>query len=396
MKGYKYIIIGLIIPFLSLQSIFAQETKDQPFKKTLRMEGRIMYDFTFLSAGDYTFSGNEFRRLRLAAKGNVSKRLSYSMDFDFTGGKIAYRNVYLKYTMPGKYGFLTMGSFEVPTGLDMLTSSKYITFIERALVVTTQYGKHNTGFEYTNQKLLDGKIGLQLAATFNGVSSVAHQDKSLGGGVNFIGRLVGKVFENKKKRQLIHLGINYENRRDDQENFGYKAFKTENNMGETTATPSVGKLENTSDIGFELAATFGSFSIQGEYEAGSIVTDVDVFKTKSYYGYISYFITGEHRPYKNGIFGRVKPKSEFMKGGLGAIELVARYSVMDLNDNLDVKGTDDNDYKIANITLGVNWHLNKYTRLMYNYVNGNHNDLAPISYDNKNLTGHLTRFQMDF
>ena len=378
-------------------SVIAQETVDKPFKKTLKMEGRMMYDFTFLKAGDYSFAGNKFRRLRLAAKGKVSERVSYSMDLDLTGGKIAYRNVFLRYTFPEKYGFLTVGSFEVPTGLDMLISSKYITFIERAFVVTTQYGKHNTGFEYSNHKLVDGKMGLQLATTFNGVPSLAHQDKKLGGGVNFIGRLVGLVYENKEKRQLLHLGINYENRRDEVEDFGYKPFKTENNMGKTTAINSVGNLKNTSDIGFELATSFGPISIQGEYEIGSIITDVDVFKTNSYYGYISYFITGEHRPYKNGVFGRVTPKSEFMKnGGIGAIELVARYSVMDLNGNMDVNNVDNNDYKIGNITIGFNFHLNKNTRIMYNYVNGNHNDLAPVSYNGENLSGHLTRFQIDF
>ncbi len=37
----------------------------------------------------------------------------------------------------------------------MLTSSKYITFIERAFVTETQYGKHNAGFEYANYELLD-------------------------------------------------------------------------------------------------------------------------------------------------------------------------------------------------------------------------------------------------
>ncbi len=391
--------LTIAFALLGIMSINAQEKIDtkEAFKPSMKMEGRIMYDFTFLSAGDYEFSGNKFRRLRLAAKGNVSKNVSYSADFDFTGGKIAYRNVFLRYKMPKNFGQLTVGSFEEPTGLDMLTSSKYITFIERALVTTTQYGKHNAGFEYANYNLFDDKVGLQLAYTFNGVSSQAHQDEELEGGANFIGRVVGKVFESKEKQQLIHLGVNYEYRNDVKEDFSYKSFKTENNMGQTTAITSVGNLKNTSDIGFELAGTFGSLSVQGEYEAGAIITDVDTFKSKSYYGYVSYFITGEHRPYKKGIFTRVKPKKEFMKdGGLGAIELVARYSVMDLNENIDVNGNDSNDYKIANITVGFNWHFNKHTRFMYNFVSGDHNALAPIEYNNSSLTGHLIRFQVDF
>jgi len=379
-------------------TVNAQEkiNKEEVFKPSIKMEGRIMYDFDFLSAGDYEFAGSEFRRLRLAAKGKLTKRISYSADFDLTAGKIAYRNVYIKYTMPANYGNLTIGSFDEPTGLDMLTSSKYITFIERAMMTVTQYGKYNTGFRYANQKLLGGKMGVQLAYTFNGVGSEAYKDKALEGGANFIGRITGKVLENKEKRQLIHLGVNYEFRNDVKDDFGYK-FRTENHMGKKTSITSVGAFKNTSDIGFELAANFGSLSFQTEYELASIVTDVDTYKTNGYYGYVSYFITGEHRAYKNSIFSRVKPKKEFLKdGGLGAIELVARYSVMDMNDNMDVNGNDSNDYKIANITLGFNWHLNKNTRFMYNFVSGDHNALAPAEYNNKNLTGHLMRFQVDF
>ncbi len=399
MKNIRISIITIALALVGVMSINAQEKKgtDNVFKPSIKMEGRIMYDFNFLSAGDYEFSGSKFRRLRLAAKGKLSKNISYSADFDFTGGKIAYRNVFIKYTMPSNYGNITIGSFDEPTGLDMLTSSKYITFIERAMMTATQYGKYNTGFRYANQKLLDGKMGVQLAYTFNGKASLAYQDDALEGGANFIGRVTGKILEDKEKRQLVHLGVNYEYRNDVRDDFSYKGFKTENSMGEKTIVSSVGNLKNTSDIGFEFAATFGSISLQSEYELASIVTDVDTYKTKGYYGYVSYFITGEHRPLKNSIFGRVKPKKEFLEdGGFGAIELVARYSVIDLNDNLDVTGNDSNDYNIANITLGFNWHLNKHTRFMYNFISGNHNDLALVEYDDNSLIGHLIRFQVDF
>lgn len=399
MKKISLFILSFLFLGLGIHITNAQE--DTSFKRSLKMEGRIMYDFNFLSAGDtYSFAGNKFRRLRIAAKGKVSESISYSLDFELTGGKVAYRNVFLRYTLPGVYGNITIGSFEEPTGLDMLTSSKYISFIERAMMTTTQFEKNNAGFRYSNQKLLDGKMGVQLAYTFNGKGSAAFQDNALYGGANFIGRITGKVIENKEKRQLVHLGVNYEYRNDEIENFSYKAFKTENSMGEKTTIASVGNLKNTSDIGFELAATFGSLSFQSEYELASIVTDIDTYKTNGYYGYVSYFITGEHRPYKKSVFGRVKPKKEFMKdGGLGAIELVARYSVMDLNGNKDLTNTDNDDYSIANITLGFNWHLTSHTRFMYNYVNADHNSLETdnnINYGNNKLVGHLVRFQIDF
>lgn len=369
----------------------AQESKKETvFQPTIKMEGRIMFDFNFLSAGDYSLTGNEFRRVRLAAKGNVTKNIGYKAEFDFAGGEVNFRDVYLKYTLPNSNGSITIGSFTEPSSLDNMTSSKYITFFERSMLSNTQPFKYATGIMYDNQQLFDGNIGLQLAYTFNGDTSKAFKDSSVDGGANIIARVTTAILKDSEKNQLVHLGINYERRDNNSNEYNYK-FRVENHMGEKFTVDAPGNFENTNDIGFEVASTFGSLSIQGEYEISSIKTNIDTYKVNGYYGFVSYFITGEHRPYKNSFFGRVKPKKEFMKdGGLGAVELVARYSTMDLTD---YQGDNTGD-KITNLTVGFNWYLNKNTRIMYNYTNGDFNDFA--IYGDDNLNGHLIRFQVDF
>ena len=394
MKTIKTTII-LVFVFAFSNILKAQDT-EVVFKPTMKIEGRIMYDFNFLSAGDYEFAGNEFRRVRLAAKGKVAKNIGYKAEFDFAGGAVNFRDVYLKYTLPNKNGKLLLGSFTEPSSLDNMTSSKYITFFERSMMSNTQPFKYNAGIMYDNQHLFDGKMGLQLAYTFNGDKSEAFKDKHLEGGSNFIARATTAVINDKETHKVVHLGVNYETRNNEGGEYGYK-FRTENHMGKKTGIGVSSDFENTSDIGFELATTFGSLSVQGEYEMTSVKTKDETFKGNGYYAFVSYFLTGEHRPYKNSSFGRVKPKKVFGKdGGLGAVELVARYSVMDYNNFFDVDNNDDNDYKISNITVGFNWHLNNHTRVMYNFVSGDHGDLAPVDYDDNSLTGHLIRFQIDF
>jgi phosphate-selective porin OprO/OprP len=113
---------------------------------------------------------------------------------------------------------------------------------------------------------------------------------------------------------------------------------------------------------------YGPLSVQGEYFHNSInrkaATDLSV---NGWYGQASYFLTGESRPYsaKSGTFGRVKPNNPFSlkEGGLGAWELAARYSSIDLNDGTALQGG-----AVKDITLGVNWYLNSHTRLMANYI----------------------------
>ncbi|MEE9350567.1 MAG: porin [Flavobacteriaceae bacterium] len=392
MKTLKTIIVLILFTALSFNM------NAQDFKKTLKMEGRVMYDFNFLSDGDdYNLAGNEFRRMRLAVKGKLTPSVSYLVDLDLTANKIAYRSVYVKFAAPDKIGSLTVGSFSEPTGLDMMTSSKYITFQERAMMFATQGGKYGAGFRYDNYKLLDEKMSLQLAYTFNGTPI----DTNIEGGANFIGRVTGKVIENKDKNQLVHLGINYELRNNDVDSYNMGKFRFENHMGDKFNTPTIGdatdQFKNTSDLGFEVATVLGPLSIQGEYELASVKTENETYKSAGYYGYVSYFITGESRAYKKGAFSRVKVKNNFSfkDKTYGAVELVARYSVMDFN-GYDVDDTSNDNIAISNITAGLNWYLNPNTRIMYNYVNGEFNDINQFGTDGEKLTGHLVRFQIDF
>ena len=105
----------------------------------------------------------------------------------------------------------------------------------------------------------------------------------------------------------------------------------------------------------------------------------------SYYGQISYFITGESRPYKSSLdgFGRVTPNSNY-GDGKGAIELVARISNMNL--------TAGNEGTLDNITVGLNWYLNPNTRVMLNYVRGEMTKGTEISTEN----AAMMRVQVDF
>lgn len=86
----------------------------------------------------------------------------------------------------------------------------------------------------------------------------------------------------------------------------------------------------------------------------------------------------------------MKPIRNFdWNGGSGAIELKARYSGIDLNDE-DFDGGRLND-----LTLGVNWYLNPNTRVMFDYVRAdieNHPDFN----DDGEADLFATRFQIDF
>ena len=76
------------------------------------------------------------------------------------------------------------------------------------------------------------------------------------------------------------------------------------------------------------------------------------------YLYAGLFLTDDTHPYnsKTAEFGRVRPK-----GDVGALEIAARASYVDMDDQ-DVKSGTSTAY-----TLGLNWYANANVRLYLNY-----------------------------
>jgi phosphate-selective porin OprO/OprP len=98
--------------------------------------------------------------------------------------------------------------------------------------------------------------------------------------------------------------------------------------------------------------------------------------------FVAWNVTGETRPYKpaGGYFNAVSPARPVGMGGLGAIELVLRYSDVDL-DAGTLRGG-----KFRRITPMVNWHLSDNIRLEFAYGYG--------ELDRFDLTGKTRFFTM--
>jgi len=377
------IVTVILLSFFFVGILSAQEEK---FKKTVKINGRIQADYEFLQRDnvDAKFNGFEFRRVHLSAAGKISPSLKYKVETNFAHGDIGFRDVYIKYTNK-KLGNFAIGSMAEPTSLNAATSSKYITFFERSMVTSLDNFRWGTGLHYENFGLLDGKLTFQMALTNNGSSGDGFKDANLEVGNNFVARFTSAPIVNKETNQVLHLGFNYASR-------PYKdlKFRAENHMGDkySYAFPSA---TGRQIIGAELGTTLGAISVQGEYKTLSLDNDIDKdYTVSSYYAMASYFLTGEHRPYKHGAFGRVKPKKDIDHEGFGAVELVARYSNTTTSQDV-VDANIGKPDQINNITVGFNWYLTSNARIMYNYImTDDKNDTLG------NLSGHLIRVAIDF
>ncbi len=346
----------------------------------MRIGGRLHNDWTWIGADSAirdeftdTNDGVQFRRARLYIRGDAHDFMHWRLQFDFAGSDVAFRDVYAAFTdiLPFR---VAVGQFKEPFSLDELTSSNNITFIERALP-TAFAPSRNVGIMFSDS-VMDQQM-TWAAGVFRETDDRGRAVAS--SGYNATGRVTYTPIYENEGADVLHLGAayTYKNPQDNEYRVRQRPeagiterfIDTQSPAGQDISTDNVGIL------GLETAWVNGPFSLQGEYmkamaDGKGAQQDVDF---DGWYVQGSYWLTGENRNYSrgSGTFGYVNPIDNFGKdGGLGAWELAARYSELDLNDK-NIEGG-----KLENITVGLNWHLNPNARVMWNYVNADRKQIG--------------------
>lgn len=366
------------------------DSADGAFK--LKIGGRIMNDWAWMSQDDEIETavgeledGTEFRRARLYVEGTIYERMIFKAQYDFAGGDADFKDVYIGLKKLPTLGTLKVGHFKEPFSLEELTSSKYITFMERSLPIAFAPSR-NTGIGVMNA-VLDKRMTWALGI-FRDTDSFG-DGAGDGGGYSFTTRVTGLPWYEDKGRKLLHLGFAW-SRRDPEDDVVRFSQRPEVHLAPRFVDTEEFAATQIDLLGVETALVYGPASVQGEYIHADVETrsgsDPDF---SGFYVTGSYFLTGEHRKYKesSGAFSRVKPKNNFLdgKGGLGAWELAVRYSEIDLDDrDAGILGGELHDF-----TFGINWHLNPNARVMLNYVLS---ELEGVG--DADLVG--MRFQVDF
>jgi phosphate-selective porin OprO/OprP len=306
--------------------------------------------------------GSLIRRGRIALATRFHRDWSLRAEYDFTNQNMdirGFQDLYLRYTGVRHSAFM-IGNLKEPIGLEWQTSSKNTTFMERALS-TALLPPYHMGFAAsTHGKSWSLKGGVFGDTLNDGISE--------GNGWGTTGRV---TFSPAHKKSLtLHFGLSgsYRERGAQSSNLRFSS-RPEANV-ENVRFINTDSIRNVMDYklaGLEFAVLSGPFSVQAEYLRTFINRNRgrDDLQFDGWYAYASWFITGESRKYepKSGKFVHVKPKHKFdLNGGWGAFEVAARYSEADLNDQRISGGRE------SNVTLGVNWYLNPYIRLMANYI----------------------------
>lgn len=322
---------------------------------SFELGGRLMIDGASYNEDEVTLGdGTEVRRARIEAKGTLFSDWGYELGIDFADSDADVKDAYLEYLgwWPAS---IKIGQFKEPFSLEEMTSSKYITFMERALPNDFAPGRHIGIGLHTYGESWTAASGLFGGALDDDVDDEGDEQWSLTGRVTYAPW--------RGDRQTLHLGTAFSYQTPDDERKVKFNARPESHITDVKYlnTGTIKEVDRISLFGLESALVQGPFSLQGEYIHTRVDRDMnlDSLDFDGWYIYGSWFLTGESRIYKaqKGSFGRVNPTTD-----MGAWELALRFSHMDLTDGEFTGGEADQ------ITLGLNWYVNPQTRFMLNYV----------------------------
>lgn len=368
----------------------------------LEIGGRFIQDWIAWGSVDDALcacpqDATEVRSAYISAKGKLGSHLRFKVDYDVAGGEVGVKDVYVEvFGIPG-VGSARVGHWTMPMGLDLITSTKNLSFMEGGSCMALAPGR-NSGFMLWNA-FAGGRVTAELGA-FRDVNDFAEGAGS-GEGGSVAGRVTALAVNADGGKKLLHVAVSGMRWDPVGSEARFKArpeLHLADNLVDTGAMP----VDAGTTVGAEFGGVYGPAHLQGEYLMTSLsaiagaepARDGYLADDPSFSGYYiqgGYFLTGESRGYKSTSFDRTKVKKDFLdEDGWGAWEVMARYSSLDLNDeDAGVRGG-----KMDDVTLGLSWYMSSNAKLLFNYVMATLSDADGGEVGNESALG--ARMQFDF
>lgn len=338
---------------------------------TFEPRGRIMLDYsgTFGSAYDArNIKGTTARNARLGAAGDIGK-LSYKIDVDFADDLTSVKDAWIGYSTrlfdhPVEY---YLGNRLKDRGIDGSGTLSRQPFMERNAVASLGAGVNG----YYG---LGGYVKVFGANWHVGASITGDDLDNTGDTSDSLMYSVRATYAPIKARQgFVHLGswYYYEKLGDDVTSINntprIAQFFNDNLR---VSASSIADPTRDEAYGYELGGVFRNFWTLGEWTRRRIdSSSADVVDRHASSVSAGWLVTGEKPGFssRSGVWGTTKVLSPVTSGGWGAFEIAVRFDRYDFRD-APKGGTGEGN------TIGLNWYLNDWARLMLDYVDWNTNN----------------------
>ena len=346
---------------------------------TFKPFGRLQYDVGYVESPPGVTDrglgfGNEVRRARLGAEGSIPGGFGYKIEVDFANNEVEITDAFLSYKASKALG-LTLGQHNNFQSMEELSSSRFLSFLERAA--------------FTDAFNFERRIGLSAAWSSGGViaqggvftdniEDLADSNDAVGLGdennaVSFDGRI---AYAPRLGRTQLHLGASAHWRDNGDAaasgpatRYRQRPFVHTSNS-RFLATPAM-RVGTETNYGVEAALVRGPLHAVAEAHWLNADTLTPGLSPTFFGGYaeIGWFLTGESRGYKGGRWDRTKVKRP-VGGGGGAFQINLRYDHLDLTDGA-IAGGRQRGY-LASLV----WIAQDHVRFLLNYGRLQYDDAA--------------------
>lgn len=382
----------------------------------IKLRGTLHVDGRFFESDDPTGLRDTWQatRVRPIVEGTVGGIYDFKFMPDFGQGRTVIQDAYV--TARFKPSFqVTAGKFKAPFGLERIQSANDIRFVSRAFP-TSLSPNRDIGVQ-VGGNLLGDRLNYAVSWT-NGVndggSTETFSDVDTNSGKEWTARLFAQPFAESDAFLLRGLGLGIAG------SYGtidgttaqplVPAYRTPAQSTffsyRTGATPTLANGQRTR-LGPQFYWYAGRFGLLGEYTqvsqdvartttAGRTTANLD---TSAWQLQASWFITGEEESFRG-----FKPNSVFSLDNhtWGAFELVARYHVLDPDDDAFLGGAASyadpavSARKASAYGLGLNWYLNENLKWVLDYEQTSFDGGAAGGADREDEKVFLTRFALGF
>lgn len=359
--------------------------------------------------------GTWHRRVRMGFLGVMYDRWEWQVEPEFRDTEIRFANLYMAYLFD--HGRLAVGHFKEPFSLESHTSSRRITFLERASPVDALRPNSSRSIGLMYETL---QPGWYLAGGLFGGNTYGAAERSRDINEGWAATFRGSIapYEDKEAGIYTHIGLSFQHRVNafaegddlsvDGEGRiplkGYVPVRKRTRGGQRaaetrfTSTNDLEGIENHQTYAVEAAFGFNRLSVQGEYLLANFNRpddlgeynfqgeegegEIDNLEWLNHYDrtvtqdgwYVegTFFLTRDRRTYRafSGDFGKQYVNNPVSEGGAGAWALAARYAFINgytdqyaRNEDGSIAVGEDlfegdvyaGGQKLEQFTLGMNW-----------------------------------------
>ncbi|HEX4080450.1 MAG TPA: porin [Rhizomicrobium sp.] len=353
------------------------------FDTAYYMQGNPARSF---SNGAELSSGENFRRAWFGIYGKAFGDWSYVANFDFGGSSGTespghIQSLFMEYDGLKPFAF-RIGAYPPPAGLEDATPSADLMFLERTSpadlgrTMAGADGRDAASILYIGDRIFGA---FSLTGGKVGDTPVYQEQDAL------LGRVAGLLYSTADTNVVLSaMGTDIAKLPDQTPGPDPLTAISLGDTPELTVDSNGTKLVSTGTLsaksaqnwGVESAAQWRNFYGQAGYFGYDVNREHYGYPDDSFNGWYaqaSWVITGERKEYRPSLGAFIEPDPAHPLGeGIGAWELVGRYSDLDLNQDVGLPGESTpyggvrgGDQKIW--TMGLNWYPNSLFRFMLDY-----------------------------